>query len=145
MKGNGRRVRHEQLERDCVKQIMRHKRFAVLLVLAISFCMAHASSEPAAGVEGTITVGPVVAGPVREGMASSMPLANFTFAVANEKQSVTSFTTDAQGRFRVSLAPGHYTISASRKIGMHGCGPFDVDVVSGKMTTVEWECDTGIR
>ena len=84
-------------------------------------------------------------GPVREGMASSAPLANCDFAVANEKGPVSSFTTDAQGHFRIALAPGHYTISAGRKIGIRGCGPFDVDVTSGKMTAVQWECDTGMR
>ena len=24
-------------------------------------------------------------------------------------------------------------------------GPFTVEIVAGKMTTVEWECDSGIR
>jgi hypothetical protein len=32
-----------------------------------------------------------------------------------------------------------------RKSGIGKYGPFDVDVVAGKMTRVTWECDTGIR
>jgi hypothetical protein len=126
--------------------IMVDRGFAVVLVLTVTaLAMAQTQSESGTGIEGVITIGPVVPGPVREGMASSAPLGNFSFSVANEKGPITSFATDAQGRFRISLAPGHYTISASRKIGIRGCGPFDVDVVSGKMTSVEWECDTGMR
>jgi hypothetical protein len=117
----------------------------VVLLFAMSFTSAQTPSEPATGIEGVITISPVHPGPVREGMASSAPLANCDFAVANEKGAVTSFTTDAQGHFRIALAPGHYTISAGRKIGIRGCGPFDVDVTSGKTTSVQWECDTGIR
>jgi hypothetical protein len=132
--------------RTASKFYVKRRALAVFLALiTIPLAMGQPSPESMTGVEGVITVGPIVPGPVREGVASSAPLANFTFAIANEKGVVTSFTTDAQGRFRVSLAPGHYTISASRKIGMHGCGPFDVDVVAGKMTIAEWECDTGMR
>ena len=117
----------------------------VLLLFAVFFASAQSPSESATGIEGVITISPVQPGPVREGMASSAPLANCDFAVANEKGAVTSFTTDAQGHFRIALVPGHYTISAGRKIGIRGCGPFDVDVTSGKMTSVQWQCDTGIR
>jgi len=117
----------------------------VVLLLPMSFASAQTSSESATGIEGVITISPIHPGPVREGMVSSAPLANCDFAVANEKGPVSSFTTDAQGHFRITVAPGHYTVSAGRKIGIRGCGPFDVDVASGKMTSVQWECDTGIR
>ena len=117
----------------------------VLLLFVMSFVSAQTGSESATGIEGIITISPIHPGPVREGMASSAPLANCDFAVANEKGPVSSFTTDAQGHFRIALAPGHYTISAGRRIGIRGCGPFDVDVTSGKMTAVQWECDTGMR
>lgn len=117
----------------------------VLSFLFMSSVPAQTSSESVTGIQGIITISPIHPGPVREGMLSSAPLANLTLNVANEKGTVTSFTTDAEGRFRVSLVPGHYTITPVRKIGMHGCGPFDVDVVAGKMTSVAWECDTGMR
>ena len=117
----------------------------VLLFLVVSSVSAQTSSESITGIEGIITIGPIHPGPIREGMPSSAPLANLTLSVANEKGPITSFSTDAEGRFRVALAPGRYTITSGRKIGMHGCGPFDVDVVVGKMTSVAWQCDTGMR
>jgi len=91
--------------------------------------------------------GPTQGGPITADTPSSKPLANATFVVENEKGAdVASFTTDDQGRFRVPLAPGHYIVSKEgKKSGIGHYGPFDVDVVAGKMTKVQWECDTGIR
>jgi hypothetical protein len=75
-----------------------------------------------------------------------MPLANATFAVEKNHAEVTSFITDDQGRFRVSLPPGHYKISLKgRKTTIGHFGPFEADVAPGKMTRVQWDCDSGIR
>jgi hypothetical protein len=63
-----------------------------------------------------------------------------------EKAATVSFTTDEGGRFRVSLPPGRYHVVAEgprRRIGHFG--PFEVEVVAGKMTKVNWECDSGMR
>jgi len=126
--------------------MMTRRLFAILLVLTtMSLSFGQTPPGSPSGVEGVITISPIQPGPAREGVPSSAPLANATFEAANEKGIVTSFTTDGQGRFRISLAPGHYTISQRGKTGIRPCGPFDVDVVTGKMTTVEWECDTGMR
>jgi hypothetical protein len=121
-----------------------------LLVLFSCFSSAEAQPTPApetgTGLEGVITVSPIRAGPSRAGLPDSGPLANVAFVVENERGTVASFTTDDQGQFRISLAPGRYTVS--RKGGKGGIGkfgPFEVDVVAGKMTSVQWNCDTGIR
>jgi hypothetical protein len=75
-----------------------------------------------------------------------MPLANSTFAVQNKTGEVASFTTDDQGHFRASVPPGHYQVLLKgRKSSIGRFGPFEVDVVPGKMTNVQWECDSGIR
>ena len=98
------------------------------------------------GIEGVITVGPTHGGPVRPGIPSSKPPANATSVVGNDSGAVAEFTTDAQGRFKVSLAPGHYTVTKKdRQKGIGRYGPFDVDVTAGQMTKVEWQCDTGMR
>ena len=77
------------------------------------------------GIEGVITVGPTHGGPVRPGMISSRPLANTTFIVGNENGAVAEFTTDEQGRFKVSLAPGHYTVTKKDNRVVTNCqGPF---------------------
>ncbi len=121
-----------------------------LLVLFSCFCSAETqptpAPEPGTGLEGVITVSPIRGGPSRADLPDSGPLANVAFVVENERGTVTSFTTDDRGQFRISLAPGHYTIfREGRKGGIGKFGPFQVDVVAGKMTRVQWNCDTGIR
>lgn len=59
---------------------------------------------------------------------------------------MTTFQTDDQGHFRLSLQPGHYTIVRQNYKGAIGSyGPFEVDVSQGKMVRVYWNCDTGLR
>lgn len=132
-----------------------HKKQMVRTILAffVVFCFLtaiKADSTPvpdgAAGIEGVITVSPIQGGPTREGAPNSKPLPNTDFVVQNEKGVVTTFTTDDQGTFRVSLPAGHYAVSKKgEKAGIGRFGPFDVDVAPGKMTKVRWDCDTGIR
>jgi hypothetical protein len=124
--------------------------FRITLVLSIMLSFSLAQTQPRpdtqTGVEGVITVSPVRGGPARLGVPNSRPLTNTDFVVQNDKGPVTSFTTDDQGQFRVSLAPGHYTVSIKERKGSIGrYGPFDVDVVAGQVTKVEWQCDTGMR
>jgi len=91
-------------------------------------------------------ISPTKPGPIRADAPGSQPLANATFVVEKEKGEVASFTTDDQGRFRISVSPGHYKVSIKgRKGGIGRFGPFEVDVVAGTMTKVHWECDSGIR
>ena len=123
-------------------------RFRVLTLLTMAAC-AYAGQTPSGaetGIEGIITISPTQAGPVRDDSPGSKPLANATFAVENEKGEVASFTTDDQGHFRTLVPPGHYKVSMKgRKSGIGRFGPFEVDVVGGKMTKVQWQCDSGIR
>ena len=127
-------------------QLQEFRIILVLLVMSACFSSGQTQSGSGTGIEGVITFGPTQAGPIRPGIPSSKPLANATFVVENEKGAVASFTTDDQGRFRASLPPGHYTVSMKgKKHGIGHYGPFDVDVVPGQMTKVQWECDTGIR
>jgi hypothetical protein len=116
----------------------------ILVLLVMSLSSAQTPSGSGTGLEGVITISPIHPGPTRDDIPSSAPLANCTFAVQNEKGTVTSFTTDDQGRFRIPLAPGHYAVSMKER-RIRRCGPFDVDVVAGEMINVEWRCDTGMR
>ena len=81
-----------------------------------------------------------------QGVPDSKPLANAEFVVTKENSTVASFQTDDQGRFQISLPPGHYTISRKDWSGSIGSyGPFEVDIAAGQRKRVEWSCDTGIR
>jgi hypothetical protein len=124
--------------------------FVALLALFSRFGLAETpvtpKAEPGTGLEGVISVGPIHGGPSRLGEPDSKPLANAEFVVLKENSTVASFKTDDQGRFRISLPSGHYTISRKdwkEKIG--GYGPFEVDVAAGQIKTVQWSCDSGMR
>jgi Prealbumin-like fold domain len=122
----------------------------VLLALLSRFVLAQTQSTPPpapeTGLEGVILVGPVQGGPLRQGVPDSRPLVNTEFVVEKENSVVASFTTDDQGRFRISLPSGHYTISRKNwKAVIGSYGPFDVDVAAGQMKKVQWNCDTGVR
>jgi hypothetical protein len=125
----------------------------VIIVLALvglfwSFASAETPSggNTGTGIEGVIMISPAMPGPAREGMPDTKPVANVTWVVQTEKAVVASFNTDSEGRFRVSLPPGHYTVSRKEHMSRIGhYGPFEVDVAPGKMTTVEWKCDSGMR
>ena len=91
-------------------------------------------------------ISPAQPGPTRNDAPASKPLSDAAFVVENQKGEVTSFSTDGEGHFQKFLAPGHYKISLKGKTaGIGHYGPFEVDVVAGKMTQVEWKCDSGLR
>jgi hypothetical protein len=118
----------------------------MLLMMSAVFSIGQTPSGAETGIEGVIVISPTKPGPIRADSPGSIPLANAAFVVQNEKSEVASFATDDQGRFRISVPPGHYKVSIKRNgpaIGRYG--PFEVDVAPGKMTTVQWECDSGIR
>ena len=103
-------------------------------------------SGAATGIEGVISISPIKAGPVRADAPSSRPFPNATFGVENQNGEIASFTTDNEGLFQVSLPPGHYKVSFKGRTSSIGrYGPFEVDVVAGQMTKVQWQCDSGMR
>jgi hypothetical protein len=116
-----------------------------VLIMSADFLPGQTQSGSETGIEGIITIDPSRPGPVRADAPSS-PLANTAFIVESQKGEITSFTTDTQGRFRMPLGPGHYKVSLKGKTGGVGrFGPFEVDVVAGQTTKVQWRCDSGIR
>ena len=118
----------------------------MLLTMSAVFSAVQTPSGAETGIEGVIMISPAQPGPIRADSPGSIPLANAAFVVENEKSEVASFTTDDQGRFRISVPPGHYKVSIKgKRPGIGRYGPFEVDVAAGKMTTVQWECDSGIR
>lgn len=99
------------------------------------------------GIQGTLTVSPSRPGPARKGseLPNAAPLSNATFRVTSNERVVTTFTSDAGGHFRVALKPGHYSIVLAENRFPRPCGPFEIDVETGKMLEVEWRCDSGMR
>src|SRR5881275_2178466 len=93
-----------------------HRKVPLFLALLLTYgSVSSGQTEPdrGTGIEGVVTVSPTRPGPIRAGpdVPNAAPLPNAVFTVGNEKGVVTSFTTDSEGRFRVSLKPGHYVVT----------------------------------
>ena len=102
-------------------------------------------TDESTGIEGTILVSPNQGGPTRAGQSDSSPLPSTAFEVQQNGRVVREFQTDDQGHFRVFLPPGHYTVSRKNPQAIGSYGPFEVDVATGKMSSVNWKCDSGLR
>lgn len=109
-----------------------------------------ASSETpapiASGIEGTIVVSPTRPGPIKKDEPRApAPVRNTQFVVKTGEVTVATFTTDGEGRFRVALPPGHYIIAKEGAPPRVGRWRFEVDVVAGQMSKVNWTADSGMR
>ena len=113
-------------------------------------CASIARSDSKAGntgITGLVLVTPIRPGPIRAGSETptAAPLPNAKFSVTSDETLVTTFMTDADGRFQISLKPGHYSVSLAENRFPKPCGPFKINVEAGKMTDVEWRCDSGMQ
>jgi len=124
---------------------LRLLRVGLLLFLALLPFTAMAATPASSGIEGVILLSPSHPGPVRKYEPEARAASNVTFAVMKSDAKITSLTTDAEGRFRVSLPPGHYTVLRDDPGARIGHWRFEVDVKPGKMTSVRWTADSGMR
>ena len=125
-----------------------YRMVAALLCALISFTTLGATptASPApSGIEGVIQSSPSHPGPARIDHPHAAPAPNVTFVVMKADARITSLTTDAEGRFRVALPPGHYTVLRDDPGARIGHWRFEVDVKPGEVTTVRWTADSGMR
>src|SRR5947207_9226919 len=117
--------------------------FALLPLLAMA---ATPTPIPApSGIEGVILVSPSHPGPIRKDQPDAAPAPNITFVVMRADERITSVTTDSEGRFRLSLPPGHYTVLRDDPGAKIGHWRFEADVKPSEVTTVRWTADSGMR
>ena len=127
---------------------MKHRFFsyvAGLITLIAPMTTAQTPTPAASGIAGVIMVSPSRPGPIRKDGPSAAPAGNVEFVVKKADARVASFTTDAEGRFRVLLPPGHYTVLREDPGARIGHWRFEVEVVSGSIATVNWVADSGMR
>ena len=127
-----------------------HDRYYRRLIWALVSCLllaavAKNASAEDAGISGVISVSPIHPGPQHANAESKAPAANVAFVVMKGTEKVASFTTDGEGRFQVSLPPGHYLVCRAGPGVAMGHWRFEVDVTAGKMARVDWTGDSGIR
>jgi len=119
----------------------------LLVAIVVAFlvsCASGAASPPGGGIEGTVTAGPtcpveIQGSPCPPGVWTGTVRATASDGAAHETQ------TDADGRYRLALAPGTYTVAPV----IEGSGPpiaKPVTVTVGDaMQQLDLQVDTGIR
>ncbi len=117
----------------------------ILGSLFVVIAMTGTARADDSGIEGVIYVSPSHGGPQREDAPSKAPVANTAFVIRQGDEKVTSFKTDEKGHFKVNLPPGHYVISREGGGPAIGHWRFEVEVATGKMATVNWTADSGMR
>lgn len=121
-------------------------RIATLIAAVVTIAAAcPTSNAPSTGLTGTVIRGPVT--PVCQiNVPCDAPFsASFNVMLNNRK--VTSFTSDAQGRFSVRLLPGTYLIvpAADAPLMNPSFQTKTVEVGPEGLTSVQLTFDTGIR
>jgi hypothetical protein len=100
------------------------------------------------GIEGQAIISPVRPGPVREGESGSAPYqTTLVIWKASDRHEVARIETGPDGRFRVVLPPGTYTVGPPKRGGrMLPRGDEEtVTVVPGKFAHVTLNFDSGMR
>ena len=116
-----------------------------LLFAAVSLETFAADSSENSGVEGVIFVSPSRPGPIRKDAPSRAPARDVQFVVTSGSAKVAAFKTDGEGHFQVSLPAGHYLVMREDPGAAVGHWTFEVDVVAGETTKVNWTGDSGMR
>lgn len=102
------------------------------------------------GVTGRVYLGPQCPVETAGDPCPDVPAAGSRVTVAEQLpgdsyaqgEVVARTTTDADGSYRVAVAPGNYVVTADA--GM-SCELMDARVTAGSYSTVDIPCDTGIR
>jgi len=107
--------------------------------------MADTPTPGPSGIEGVVLVSPNRPGPIRKDGPTVAPAGNIEFVVKKGDAKVASFTTNAEGAFRILLFPGHYVVMREDSGAAIGHWRFEVDVHAGEMAKVSWTGDSGMR
>ena len=121
-------------------------RLALFAIFPLAMIAATPTPDPLpSGIEGVILVSPSRPGPIRRDSPGPAPARDVTFVVMKADQRVASLTTDSEGRFRVSLPPGHYIVLREDPGARIGHWRFEAEVKAGEVTAVQWVGDSGMR
>jgi hypothetical protein len=106
------------------------------------------SATPKSGIEGTVTISPVGPPTADQTQPSSEPYsATLAILQAGSEREITRVTSDAEGKFRVALAPGAYRIvpvSANPMVPPYA-EDLEVQVPKEGYVSVTIVYDSGIR
>jgi hypothetical protein len=121
---------------------MKRRVLALSVGVLLAACGRSAASSDS-GVQGLVRVGPTCPVEQAGSPCPDRPLAT-ELRIAGGSEAVATVRSGDDGRFRVALDPGSYTIS-SAKPGLPSLRPVEVTVRPHAFTSVTLSFDSGIR
>lgn len=115
----------------------------LLVTAATAVSCSSGASSTASGLSGTVTRGPI--SPVcREGVPCSAPAKQVVVQFSRGDRVVGQAKTDAEGRYRIALQAGSYSVRTPRRFGA-SISPTQAVVRTGVVRRFDLSIDTGIR
>jgi hypothetical protein len=120
---------------------------AAMLSLTLAACgtAAGPGTQSAATVTGRVTAGPTCPVERPDDPCPPAPVSATVRATTSQGRVVASTHTAADGRYRLRLRAGSYTLVAVTSKAFPQCSPVTVTVKARQSARVAISCDTGIR
>ena len=117
----------------------------VLVALALAACGGEGAGDGTTGIRGQVLTGPQCAVEMAESPCPDLPWEGTVVATDTASGEEFTVTTDAEGRFELTLAPGTYEVSVDVGSAPPTVDPQTVTVDSSAFAVVDLFVDTGIR
>lgn len=122
------------------------KRIALVLVVVLAACGdGTGDGDGASGIRGRALAGPQCPVEMAESPCPDLPWEGTVVAIATGSGETFTASTDADGRFELSLSPGTYEVTIDAASTPPTTEPQTVTVEDGSYTEIEVFVDTGIR
>jgi hypothetical protein len=118
---------------------------SILAALALGACGATGSGDGTSGIEGRALAGPQCPVAVEGSPCPDLPWEGTVVATAVSSRDEFTVETDADGAFRLPLAPGDYVLTIRAGSSPPFATPQAVTVERGAFADVVISVDTGIR
>jgi len=116
-----------------------------LFLLVLAACSPLPGQPAGTGIEGQVFIGPTCPVVRIDTPCPDRPFQAMLSVLNAQGKRVARFQTDADGRFRVSLAPGTYTLAPESSDAMTHAPQQAFTVVPGQFTKLTVAYDSGIR
>jgi hypothetical protein len=117
----------------------------VLVAVALAACGGDSAGDGTSGIRGQVLAGPQCPVEMANSPCPDLPWDGTVVATDTSSGDEFTATTDTDGRFELSLAPGTYEVTIDAATSPPTAEPQTVTVEGGTFTEIEVFVDTGIR
>ncbi len=122
------------------------KRIALLLLVVLAACSdGDGAGDRASGIRGQALAGPQCPVEMADSPCPDLPWQGTVVATDTSSGETFTASTDADGRFELSLAPGTYEVTIDAASTPPTAEPLSVTVEEGSFAEIDLSVDTGIR